>query len=172
MDTIYADYNSTVPVSADHLANVLALIAKYDGNPSSIHREGRSAKVALENARGQVASLIGSRAQDILFTSGATESNNIVIQGVVGRAFGAKSIPHVVVTTAEHSSVLEPVAVLEERGQCTQSFATVGKNCVVDADSMLKQINSTTALVCLIYVNNETILIQKKVGSFDYFRSN
>jgi len=155
MGSIYVDCNATVPVSAAHLSEMGELIAKSDGNPSSIHREGRNAKVALENARAQVAGLIGARAQDVFFTSGATESNNIVIQGVVGQNKSGKR-PHVIITAAEHSSVIEPGMILKDRGECELDIAPVTREGGVNTPALLDLITPNTALVCLIQVNNET----------------
>ena len=82
---IYVDYNSTAPLEDAHLEAVMAAVRQFDGNPSSQHASGRRAKVALEDARNQVAALLGCRAQEVVFTSGATESNNLAIQGVTGK---------------------------------------------------------------------------------------
>lgn len=152
----YVDANATYPVDPEHYLRVAKVLQEVDGNPSSIHASGRAAKVALEDARGNLAALLGCRAQEIVFTSGATEANNLAIQGVVGRHAKAMKPPHVIVTAAEHSSVLEPAKVLAERGHCTLTLAPVKKTGEVDADALLDLITPETVLVCVMHANNET----------------
>ncbi len=153
---IYVDANATYPVKPEHYLQVAKLLQEVDGNPSSIHASGRAAKVALEDARGHVAALLGARAQEIVFTSGATEANNLAIQGVVGRHARGLNLPHVVVTATEHSSVTEPAKVLAERGHCRLQTAPVNRAGDVDGDALLGLVTAETVLVCLMHGNNET----------------
>jgi cysteine desulfurase len=166
---IYVDYNSTAPLEDAHLEAVMAAVRQFDGNPSSQHATGRRAKVALEDARNQVAALLGCRAQEVVFTSGATESNNLVIQGVTGKHgefFTTSSEPktarlsHVVVGATEHPSVLELVQVLAERGRIRLSIAPVDQNGVILCDALLSLVDTDTALVAVMLVNNETGALQ------------
>ncbi len=157
---IYADYASTTPLSKEvlyvmHGASKLA-------NPSSIYEEGVEARTVLEEARALSASAIESRLEEIFFTSGGTESNNLAIAGVI-EARRAQGIPyekiHIVTTPIEHSSVLECVREYEKRG-VKISFADVNKDGIVSAESVKKKINQDTILVSVMYANNEIGTIQ------------
>ncbi|HWP65240.1 MAG TPA: cysteine desulfurase family protein [Candidatus Limnocylindria bacterium] len=106
---IYLDYNAAAPLRPEARRAMTEAVA-LTGNPSSAHREGARVRGALERARGQVAALIGARPADIVFTSGATEANNLALAGVVERGSG------LVTTAIEHASVLEPAAALERSG--------------------------------------------------------
>jgi len=148
---IYLDANATAPVAPSHYDQVAALLKQVDGNPSSIHARGRNAKIALENARSAVAALLGARSTEVIFTSGATEANNMAIQGVVGR----QSKPHILVSGAEHSSVREVATVLVERGLCTLDMAPVTKAGAVDVVGLLQLVRPDSALVAVMLANNE-----------------
>lgn len=150
---IYLDANATYPVSGSHFDAVAKMLKRVDGNPSSIHARGREAKIALEHARSQVARLIGARGPEIIFTSGATEANNLAIQGVLGR-FSPSA--HVVVSRHEHPSVLETVRLLQGRGLCRLSEVPVRASGDVDSDALLELVTPETALVCCMHGNNET----------------
>ena len=152
---VYADANATFPVRSQHYEQVMALLATSDGNPSSIHARGRDAKVALEHARTAVASMVGARSTDIIFTSGATESNNLLIQGVIWRAQKAGFMPEVIVSGFEHPSVMAVVALMEERLLCRVLIAPVD-DYVVKAEAVAKLVSDSTVLVCIMHANNET----------------
>jgi len=153
---IYADYNSTVPLDDAHLDAVVAALRQFDGNPSSQHATGRRAKVAVEDGRAHVANLVGCRAQEIVFTSGATEANNLVIQGVAGKQGDSGGKPHVIIGATEHSSVIEVAQVLAERGRIVLSIAPVDRDGRVSREEMLRMIQRDTVLVSVMMVNNET----------------
>ena len=165
---IYVDYNSTGPLDDAHLDAVLAALRQFDGNPSSQHATGRRAKVAVEDARNHVANLIGCRSQEMVFTSGATESNNLVIQGVVGKSWDllgpsrllSQALPHVVVGATEHPSVWELAQVLAERGRIRLSVAPVDQNGVIQRAELRALVDHDTVLVAVMLVNNETGAIQ------------
>ncbi len=166
---IFVDYNSTAPLEDSHIEAVMAAVRQFDGNPSSQHASGRRAKVALEDARNQIAALVGCRSQEVVFTSGATESNNLVIQGVTGKqgdnftsSAGAKSVllPHVVVGATEHPSVLEVVQVLAERGRIRLSVAPVDQNGLILREALVALVGPETVLVAVMLVNNETGAVQ------------
>lgn len=165
---IYVDYNSTGPLDDAHLDAVLAALRRFDGNPSSQHATGRRAKVAVEDARNHVANLIGCRSQEMIFTSGATESNNLVIQGVVGKSgdflgpsrLSSQALPHVVVGATEHPSVWEVAQVLAERGRIRLSVAPVDQYGVIQRAELCALVDHDTVLVAVMLVNNETGAIQ------------
>jgi cysteine desulfurase len=150
----YADANATYPVDPAHYDAVAALLKQVDGNPSSIHAAGRRAKVALEEARAAVARMLGARATEVIFTSGATEANNLALQGVVGRVAGGKK-PHVVVLATEHSSVLEPAKLLQERGLCELSIASVDRLGRVEPEAVAALVRPETVFVGVMHANNE-----------------
>lgn len=160
---IYADANATYPVDPAHYDEVAKVLKKMDGNPSSIHAQGRSAKVAMEDARMRVASMVGCRTSEIIFTSGATEANNMVIQGVVAREARSRAqaggLPHVIVTAVEHKAVLEPALMLSERARCILDIAPVKNTGEVDIERLLAHVEPDTALVCIMHANNEIGMI-------------
>src|SRR5580765_7517633 len=120
MPRVYLDYNATTPVDPEVLDAMLPYFSGEFGNAASIHTPGQRARAAVETAREQVAALIGARAQEIVFTSGGTESDNHAIFGVVGQAFlpvppskNPDSFPHIIPTAIEHEAVLNACQALE-----------------------------------------------------------
>src|SRR3972149_5916211 len=110
---IYLDYNATTPVDPHVLEAMLPYLKEHFGNPSSSHPYGKTAKRAVDKARAQVAELIGAEPNEIVFTSGGTESNN---HAIIGTAFAnRKKGKHIVTSRIEHPSVLETLRYLEER---------------------------------------------------------
>lgn len=152
---VYADANATFPVRSQHYEQVMSLLATSDGNPSSIHTRGRDAKVALEHARTAVASMLGARSTDVVFTSGATESNNLLIQGVIWKAQKPGFLPEVIVSGFEHPSVMAVVALMAERQLCKVLIAPV-VDYVVTTGAVMSLISDATVLVCVMHANNET----------------
>ena len=110
---IYMDYAAATPVSDGALRAMSATAKKFPGNPSAIHREGRSAREVLEGARVQIAGELVAHSDEIIFTSGATEANNMALQGII-RAAHARGVarPHIIISAIEHPSVLETVRTL------------------------------------------------------------
>lgn len=171
-NNIYVDANATYPVEVEHYDAVHALLKQVDGNPSSIHAAGRRAKVAVEDARSAVAQVLGARSTEIIFTSGATEANNMALQGAVGRSTtnhtraraDSAALPHIIVVASEHSSVLELAKLLEERGQCHLSLAPVDHLGRLSPDSISQLLRQETALVAVMHANNETGTIHDVVS--------
>ncbi len=153
---LYLDHNATVPLAMEHFRALGEKLVDVDANPSSQHASGRRAKIALEEARMAVATLLGAEAPQIVFTSGATESNNLVIQGVVGGGRGAGGVlPHVVITAAEHPSVRDVVSLMRERELIDLDVVPVDRSGVVDREQLIRSLRADTALVCIIWANNE-----------------
>ena len=152
---IYVDANGTYPVAPKHYDDIATRLKLVDGNPSSIHAPGRNAKIALEEARTAVAKLIGANAQEIIFTSGATEANNMVLSGISSMDKN-RPPPQIIVTAAEHSAVIETAKALAHRGLCDLAIAPVLPSGAVDSQQLLTMVTSDTALVALIAANNET----------------
>lgn len=152
-----------------HQKIYLDYAASVSANPSSIHSEGTAAKKKLQNARIDVANVLGARAPEIIFTSGGTESNNIAIQGVVypylasPYSRGRKKegvMPHIITTNIEHPSVLETCKMLERRGLAEISIVPVEANGIVEPKKIKKEIKKNTVLVSVMYANNEIGTIQ------------
>ena len=123
-------------------------------NPGSIHSEGVLVKQKLESARGEVARVLSVRPQEIIFTSGGTESNNLAIQGAV-LAYKGPKIPHIIITNIEHPSVLDTCILLQKRGQAKISIISVEQSGIVDPKKIMKEMREETALVSVMYANNE-----------------
>jgi cysteine desulfurase len=132
------------------------------GNPSAIYAEGLAARRKIEEARKKIAGLLGAHADEIIFTSGGTESNNLAILGTILRRSDFRSevrSPNIVTTVIEHASVLEPVRALEREG-ITATYVPVRPNGIVDPIATKKAIREDTVLVSVMYANNEIGTIQ------------
>jgi cysteine desulfurase len=156
---LYLDYAATTPVDsrvAWAMSECLTLGGDF-GNPSSAHAFGVAAAARIERARAQVAALVGAQPQDIVFTSGATESNNLAILGCA-RASAARG-RHVVTTRTEHKSVLDPCHHLEKEG-FTVSWLTPGRSGRLDPAQLANALRPDTVLVSVMCANNETGVIE------------
>src|SRR5579872_3291223 len=120
------------------------------GNPSSIHRHGRLANVAIQNARKRIASLLNADSNEILITSGGTESNNTAIHGIASQNKGR----HIITSSIEHDAILEPCKSLEKQGYRI-SFLPVDKYGFVNPEDLKKEISTDTCLITIMYSNNE-----------------
>jgi cysteine desulfurase len=150
---IYLDHHATTPVDPAVLDAMLPYFTERFGNPSSKHHGfGQEAANAVEEARAQVAELIGADAKEIVFTSGATESDNLAIRGLVTEG-------HVVTTAIEHAAVLEPLRTLERRGVAVTAVP-VDASGVVDVQRIADALRPETALVSVMAANNELGTIQ------------
>jgi cysteine desulfurase len=156
---IYLDYAATTPV-ARTVAQAMAecLTAEGDfGNPSSTHVYGRAAAARIVHARAQVAALAGARPEEIVFTSGATESNNL---GILGCARGnADRGRHLITARTEHKSVLDPFRRLEKEG-FSVSWLTPSPGGRIDAQAFAAALRPDTVLAALMYANNETGVLE------------
>lgn len=155
-DPIYLDHNATTPLLPEVVDAMLPYLREHFGNPSSGHVYGARARAAVAHAREQVAALLGCDADEIVFTSGGTEANNLAIRGVT-EALEQKS--HVVTTVIEHPATARPCAWLEKH---ERSVTRIG----VDADGRARldtageAIDGDTALVTVMHSNNETGVLQ------------
>lgn len=131
------------------------------GNAGALHEEGVRAKKALSDAREKVARLLQARREEIIFTSGGTEGDNLAIQGVIraARKNGVKK-PHIVTTAFEHSAVFETCKELEARGEAEVTYVMPEKNGIVSAEKIKKAIKKNTVLVSVMYVQNEIGTVQ------------
>ncbi len=155
---VYLDHNATTQTHPEAVKALIPYYETYFGNASSIHRFGREAKKALEEARGNVASLIGAKSPDeIVFTSGGTESDNYAIKGVA-RALKDKG-NHIITSSIEHPAVEKPCRFLEKNG-FTVTYLPVDQYGVVDPEVLKKAITDKTILITVMYANNEVGTIE------------
>ena len=155
---IYLDFQATTPCDPRVVEAMLPFFNEKFGNPHSVqHAYGWDAEAAVERARGEIAALIGAEAREIVFTSGATESNNLAIKGVA--RFHRERRPHVVTCATEHKCVLESVRRLESEGHRV-TLLGVRENGLIDLDELAAAITEDTALVSIMAVNNEIGVIQ------------
>ncbi len=155
---IYMDYQATTPVDPRVLAKMLPWFTEKFGNPHSrSHAFGWEAEEACEIARSQVAKLIGASEKEVIFTSGATESNNLAIKGVARFNKGKKN--HIVTVSTEHKCVLDSCRHLEQEG-FEVTYLPVQKNGLIDLDRLRNAIRADTAIVSVMAINNEIGVIQ------------
>src|SRR5262245_13081441 len=157
MMAIYLDYNASTPLDARVVTAMLPLLEEAFGNPSSDHWASRPAKAALDHARGQVASLIGCMPDEIVFTSGGSEANNLAL---IGSYFALREKgDHIITQVTEHPAILKPLAFLEQLG-AKVSYLQVDGAGQVDPEAVRRAINSRTVLISIMHANNETGTIQ------------
>jgi cysteine desulfurase len=154
---IYLDHHATTPVDPRVLDAMMPYLQEQFGNPGSPHAFGREASAAVERARAQVAGLIGASPREIVFTSGATESNNLALRGVA--AFYRDLGDHIVTTTIEHKAVLETADELEASGLRVTRVPVDGDG-LVDPEAIAEAIEPGTLLVSVMLANNEIGTVQ------------
>lgn len=154
---IYLDYNATTPVDPRVLEAMVPYFRDRFGNPSSSHTYGREARDAVELARIKLATLLNCDADEIVFTSGGTESNNLVLFGVAQTL--ANKGRHIVTTKIEHPAIIEPCLELLNRG-FDVTFVPVDEQGLVDPDDVKKALKSDTILISVMHANNEVGTIQ------------
>ena len=158
MRRAYLDYNATAPLLPEALEAALPYYRSVWGNASSIHRQGREARSAVENAREQVARLIGAaNPLDIVFTSGGTEASNLAIRGY---AYGSRARGnHIITTGVEHPAVLDTCRALARKG-FEISYLAVDRHGRVDPDALVREIGLQTILLTVIHGNHEVGTLQ------------
>ena len=157
MTRIYLDYNASTPIAPAVAASMRPFLDEDFGNPSSGHWASISAKGALERARAQVATLLGSAPEEIVFTSGGSEANNLAIKGTFF-ALRDKG-DHIVTTAVEHPAVLGPCRFLERLG-ATITYVPVDSTGRVDPEDVRRAITPRTILISVMHANNEVGTIQ------------
>lgn len=158
MDSIYLDHNATTPVDPEVVEAMLPFLTRTFGNASSVHHFGREAKVALENAREQIAAFVNCDPAELYFTSGGTESDNMA---VLGSAYQRKDRrKHIVVGSTEHHAVLESAEFLEHKQGCKVDVAPVDSEGFMSPKRLANVVSDETALVSVMHANNETGTIQ------------
>lgn len=150
---VYLDYAATTPTDPQVVRAMCACLEENYGNPASrTHVLGWKAEEAVENARNQIAELLRADSREIVFTSGATESNNLAIKGVVENAEPAR--PHIITSAIEHKAVLDTCAYLEKRG-VEVTYLQPDAEGLLDLQKIKTAIKDNTVLVSLMWVNNE-----------------
>jgi cysteine desulfurase len=157
---IYLDYAATTPVSSEVFKAMKPYFSQNYGNPSETHYWGQKARAAIDKAREQVAVFLGAEPQEIIFTSGATEAINLAHKGLVENHKKADFLPHIITSSIEHKAVLETCSHLEKLKMAEVTYLPVNNNGVVQISDLEKAIKSNTILVSIIYVNNETGVVQ------------
>ena len=161
MQRVYLDNNATTPLLPEVFEAMRPYFLERFGNASSIHQQGQQARSAVEQAREQVAALVGCRAAEIVFTSGGTEADNLAIFGSVSAG------DHVITSTIEHHAVLNACNRLEQIG-CEVTYIPVSSEGLVDAEAVGAAIRPNTRLISIMTANNETGVVQPvaEIGLF------
>ncbi|HEV8074471.1 MAG TPA: cysteine desulfurase family protein [Candidatus Acidoferrum sp.] len=165
MNRIYLDHNATTAVDPAVLDAMLPYFSTDFGNASSIHAFGQRARAAVETAREQVAALLNARPQEIVFTSGGTESDNHAIFGVALHSFTSltsstsSTSPHVIATTIEHEAVLNACQALEKQGVAV-AYLPVNSEGLIHLDDLRRALRPETVLITVMHANNELGTIQ------------
>jgi cysteine desulfurase len=154
---IYLDYNASTPIDPEVAAAMRPFLDGAYGNPSSGHWASVPAKAALEGARGQAAALLGCASNEIVFTSGGSEANNLALTGIYFGRHGRAS--HLVTSRIEHPATLEPCRFLERLG-ATVTYVPVDGMGLVDPDDIRRAITRDTCLVSVMHANNEVGTVQ------------
>ena len=151
------DHSATTPVAPEVLAAMLPYFGEKFGNASSLHRSGREAKEALEDSREKVAALLGARADEIIFTSGGTESDNLALKGIARK--NRKLGKHIITTQIEHPAILETCRALEKDGFEVTYLPVTGEG-LVELSTLEASIRPDTILISVMHANNEVGTIQ------------
>ena len=157
MTLIYLDYNASTPVDPAVTATMKPFLADHFGNPSSDHWAATPAKVGLEKARGQIAALLGCEDDEVVFTSGGSEANNLALKGVYFARRGSGD--HIIITRVEHPAINAPCRFLERLGARLTCLPVDGFG-RVDPDDLIRAITPRTILISIMHANNEVGTIQ------------
>ena len=157
MEPIYLDYNATTPIDKEVSQSIIPFLESLFGNPSSSHSFGVKAKLAVEEARSEISKLIGCDIDEIIFTSGGSEANNLAIKGVA-YAHQAKG-RHLITSKIEHPAVLEVYKFLQKQGWSI-SLIGVGRDGIINLTELEAAIRPDTVLISVMHSNNETGTLQ------------
>jgi cysteine desulfurase len=155
---IYLDYNATTPLCEPAREAMLPYLDRHFGNPSSVHAAGREARAAIDNARDKLAGLLRAKPNEIIFTSGGTESCNLAVLGLA-RCRSSRG-GHIISNKAEHHAVLNALEYLEKHEDFQVTWLNVAENGMMDLDQLTDSIRPETRFVSIMTANNETGVIQ------------
>ncbi|MGQ9928661.1 MAG: cysteine desulfurase family protein [Chloroflexaceae bacterium] len=158
--TIYLDHAATTPLDPRVLEAMLPYLTEHYGNPSSIHRQGRAALQALDDAREQVALVLGCSRREVIFTSGGSESINLAVKGAALARRSAGAQAHLIVSAIEHHAVLHAAKYLQQQHGFEVTLLPVDEGGLVRPDDLRAALRPDTALVSVMYANNEIGTIQ------------
>ena len=161
---IYLDYSATTPVNKDVLDTFNKCCLDFIGNPNSLHKLGVNSKNLIDNATKQMASILNVKEEEIIYTSGASESNNMAIKGICLKYQNRGK--HIITTNLEHSSIYGPISYLRKQG-FTVDFVSLDENGLVDIENLKSLIKDDTILVSIASVNSEIGIRQniEEIGS-------
>jgi cysteine desulfurase len=154
---IYLDNNATTPLYREVAERMSPFLSEFAGNASSLHETGRRAREAIEAARSQVAGLIGASSEEIVFTSGGTEANNLALRGC---SLMASSPVHIITSDIEHHSVLHCAAAMAHRGTVSVSYVGCDADGRISPEHVASDLEPRTRLVSVMHANNETGIVQ------------
>jgi cysteine desulfurase len=157
VERIYLDHNATTPVDPRVVEAMLPVLRESFGNPSSLHWFGQQARAALDQARADVARLVGANPAEIVFTGSGTEADNMALRGAAAMGRGPRR--GVVYSAIEHHAVMNTARALAEEGHPVVT-ARVGASGLLDLDDLAAKVDETTAVVAVMLANNETGMIQ------------
>ncbi|MEE9219087.1 MAG: aminotransferase class V-fold PLP-dependent enzyme, partial [Acidobacteriota bacterium] len=156
---LYLDHNATTPLAAEARQAMMPHLDGQFGNPSSLHRHGQRARVAVEEAREQVAALLGSDPNQVVFVSGGTEADNLALRGVMGVRAARESRRHLLVSAVEHPAVLDTAQALAAQGFELELIPTDADG-RVDPREVERRLRPDTALVSVMAANHEVGTLQ------------
>lgn len=159
---IFMDYASGTPISKEVYNDMLTYFSNKFYNPSSIYQEGFNINAVLHNSRSKIAEALFARPQEIIFTDGGTEANNLALRGLISkwREKNKNKIPHIITSQIEHASILETCKDLEKQGLAKISYISVNKEGIINLKELKKSLKENTILVSIAYVNGEIGIIQ------------
>src|SRR5881392_1604183 len=151
---IYLDYNATTPLGAAAREAMEPFLARYYGNPSSVHEAGREARAAVDDARDRLADLLGAKSHELIFTSCGTESNNLAVLGLA-RAHASRG-RHLICASTEHHAVLNAFEHLDKREGFEVTFLPVSDDGRVNPEELAGAMRDDTTVASIMTANNET----------------
>ena len=160
---IYLDHAATSPLDPEVRAALLPWLGEQFGNPSSVHRHGRRARAAVDDARDQVAAAAGCASREVIFTSGGTEADNLALRGVLER-WGVERGRHLVVSAVEHEAVLATAQGLAEAGRADLTVVDCDRRGRIDPAAVAAAVRADTVLVSVMLANNEVGTVQDVPG--------
>ena len=158
MQRIYFDYNATTPIAPSVVEAMQPFFTQHFGNPSSTHSLGRATHQAIEDARNEIAELLGAWPDEIVFTSGGSESNNLALKGSLLQS-GDLARQHLIISAIEHPAITNPAAFLKRLG-CAVSICPCDSRGVVDPIDIARRMQPNTSMVSIMHANNEVGTIQ------------
>ena len=162
---IYLDYAANTPIDKKVLDYYYDISQKYYGNPNSVHKIGKNAKDVIDNATENIAKKFGVSKEEIIYTSGSTESNNMAIKGVCEKY--KKNGKHIIISSLEHNSIIASATVMQDNG-FDVDLVPINKDGLVDINELKKLIRNDTILVSIVSVDSEIGLVQpiEEIGKF------